>query len=375
MRISTNLEALNAGRSLARASSRQSVAMQRLSSGLRINTAADDAAGYAISQGLTAQVNGLDQAARNAQDATSLLQTADGALGQVTAMLQRVRELAVQYHNGTLSDADRQSIQAEADQLGSEVLNVADKTQFNGIPLFPRSGAPTLSFQVGANDGETIGITLPSLRDVLGVTGITKSAREFVYQPQASDSTIDVDSIHKAADGTSTTTHQSFLIPANSTVDEAASIINNDPNSQIEATTNHLSGMALFAEGWGPDYDLLASAPSLAEMPERHDLGEEVATPFELGSYSDISRIDAAIDAVSQLSGQFGATQNRLEYVTQNVATYHENLSAAESGIRDADVAQESVEMTKASILSQAATMVLAQANQAPRQLMSLLNS
>src|SRR3954451_8077789 len=129
-RVSTNLAALSGHHFLVRASSRQSVAMERVSSGYRINRAADDAAGLAISESMRGQIGGLAQATRNAQDETSLLQTAEGALGEVTAMLQRVRDLAVQYHNGTLTSDDRDAIQAEARELGFEAINIADRTQF-----------------------------------------------------------------------------------------------------------------------------------------------------------------------------------------------------------------------------------------------------
>src|SRR3954454_16582815 len=224
MRIATNLEALNSHRHLASASSRQTRAMERMSSGYRINRAADDAAGLAISESMRGKIGGLAQATRNAQDATSLLQIAEGALGEVTAMLQRVRDLAVQYHNGTLTSDDRDAIQAEARELGFEAINIADRTQFNGIPMFGRSDK-TRSFQTGANDGETIAATFPSLRDCLGVRSVSYTGREYIYRPQATDSTFEVDAIHRAPDGTSTTTHHSFFVPANSTVDDLASIV------------------------------------------------------------------------------------------------------------------------------------------------------
>jgi flagellin len=163
--INTNLEAMDANRNLNSTESSLSTAMQRLSSGLRINSAADDVAGYAISQRLQGQVNGLNQATQNSQDAVSLAQTAQGSLNDVSTMLQRVRELAVQYANGTTSATDKEAITSEVTQLSSEIERVGETTQFNGVNLL--SAAATISFQVGANDGEVIGVKTVDLNTEL----------------------------------------------------------------------------------------------------------------------------------------------------------------------------------------------------------------
>jgi len=177
--INTNLSAMDANRNLNATESSLSQAMQRLSSGLKINSAADDVAGYAISQNLEGQVNGLNQATQNSQDAVSLAQTAQGSLNDVEQMLQRVRELAVQYANGTTSEADKEAITSEVTQLSSEIERVGETTQFNGIDLL--SKATTISFQVGANDGEVIGVktidlntSLTGLIELKGTEPITK---------------------------------------------------------------------------------------------------------------------------------------------------------------------------------------------------------
>jgi flagellin len=169
--INTNLEAMNAQRNLNNTQNMLSTAMQSLSSGLRINSAADDVAGYAISQRLQGQVNGLNQAAQNSQDAVSLAQTAQGSLNDVTQMLQRVRELAVQYANGTTSTTDQAAIQSEVNQLVSEIDRVGETTQFNGVNLL--SGTTTISFQVGANDGEVIAVTTITLSAAIGNISLT----------------------------------------------------------------------------------------------------------------------------------------------------------------------------------------------------------
>jgi flagellin len=169
--INTNIEAYDAHRNLVGTENALAKSMQRLSSGLRINSAADDAAGLAISQKLTSQSNGLDQAQRNAQDGVSLVQTAEGSLNQVHAMLQRVRELAVQYQNGTLAASDKTAIVCEVDQLGNEIDRIGRTAQFNGIALFS-AGSQTINFQVGANDAEQISVTTQSMGTMVPGNGV-----------------------------------------------------------------------------------------------------------------------------------------------------------------------------------------------------------
>jgi flagellin len=239
--------------------------MERLSSGLRINRAADDAAGLAISERLRAQSKGLGQAQRNAQDAVSLVQTGEGALNEVHAMLQRVRELAVQYKNGSLSPNDQTAIQSEVNELSSEIERIGASAQFNGISLLNQ--ATSITFQVGANDGEVIAVSTISLGATIGT----------LY-------------------------------------------------AQLTTTTT-----------------------------------------------TDIAEIDAAINAVSTQRAAFGAVQNRLEHTLNNLATYQENLLASESRIRDVDMAAQMVEFTKSQILQQAGTSMLAQANQTPQSVLTLL--
>src|ERR687884_102645 len=167
LRIQNNVEAFNAHRNLSTTEGALATSMERLSSGYRINRAADDAAGLAISERLRGQINGLDQSQRNVQDAVSLVQTAEGSLTEVHAMLQRVRELAVQYKNGSLSNADRTAIQSEVNQLASEIERIGQSSEFNGIKLL--NAAQTVSFQVGAQDGQVITVATISLGSASGV--------------------------------------------------------------------------------------------------------------------------------------------------------------------------------------------------------------
>jgi len=262
LRINTNVEAFNAHRNLEGTSNKLAKSMERLSSGFRINRAADDAAGLAISEKLRGQIGGLDQSRRNVQDGISLVQTAEGSLTEVHSMLQRARELAVQYQNGTLATADRAAITSEVDQLSAEIARIRDTSQFNGIRLLDGTNT-TITFQVGANDGET-----------------------------------------------------------------------------IVATSS----------------DLNTAAP-------RIDLTSRTVT----------GDIDRAISAVSDMRANFGAVQNRLEHTYNNLSVYQENLTASESRIRDVDMAAEMVNFTKNNILQQAGTSMLAQAQQAPQAVLSLL--
>jgi flagellin len=265
LRITTNVEAFNAYRNLNQTSSAVSKSMERLSSGYRINRGADDAAGLGISETMRAQIRGLGQAQRNIQDGVSMVQTAEGNLDEVHSMLQRIRELAVQFKNGTLSDAARSAIQTEVNQLASEVERIGSSASFNGLQLL--STATAVSFQVGANDGQVIAVSTISLGTSLGTAFYSLSA----------------------------------------------------------------TGSA------------------------------------------DLSEIDSAIANVSSARATFGAVQNRLEHALGVSSAYQENLVAAESRIRDVDMGEEMVNLTKNQILSQAGTAMLAQANQAPQAVLSLL--
>jgi flagellin len=187
--INTNLDAMNASRNLNNTENMLSGTMQRLSSGLRVNTAADDVAGYAISQSLQAQVNGLNQASQNIQDAVALAQTAQGALNDINTMLQRIRELGVQYANGTTSTEDKEAISAEAEQLVEEIKRVGETTQFNGVQLL--KGEEEITFQVGANDKETIGVkTIELYKEIEKIKGVLENGAEPLKEIDESINTV-----------------------------------------------------------------------------------------------------------------------------------------------------------------------------------------
>jgi flagellin len=275
LRIQNNVEAFNAHRQLTGTAAKAASSMEKLSSGYRINRAADDAAGLAISEKMRAQIGGLAQAQRNAQDAVSLVQTGEGALNEVHSILQRVRDLKVQYDSGVMSDDDKKAIAAEVQQLGKEVNDISSKTEFNGLKLLD---GQSFTFTVGANSADTVKVDTVALSGTAGVKDL-----------------IDVGS--------------------GASVDAAS------------ATFNSLT----------------------------------------------IDEIDDMITNVSTARSTFGAVQNRLDHRLNNLATYQENLVASESRIRDVDMASEMVNFTKLQILQQAGTSMLAQANQAPQGVLSLL--
>ena len=276
MIINHNMNAMNAHRNMGVNNNNSAKAMEKLSSGLRINRAGDDAAGLAISEKMRGQIRGLDQASRNAQDGISLIQTAEGALNETTNILQRMRELSVQAANDTNATTDRQAIKTELIALQDEITRIADTTKFNGKNLINSAASKaSLSIQVGANSGEGIKITLANM---------------------------------------------------------AASVIG--------VTTTLVSNISV-------------------------------------GSSSDANKLTTAIDnalvKVSTQRAKFGAIQNRLEHTIKNVDNTSENLQAAESRVRDVDMAKEMMNYSKNNILNQAAQSMLAQANQQPQNVLNLL--
>src|SRR5947209_6564726 len=339
--IQTNVEAFDAHRNLVNTENQLAQSMSRLSSGYRINSAADDAAGLAISERLQAQIGGLDQAQRNIQDGVSLVQTAEGSLTQVHAMLQRVRDLAVQYQNGTLSTTDQQAIQSEVNQLSSEIERIGSSAQFNGISLL--SSTTTIYIQVGVSLVQTAEGSLTQVHAML------QRVRDLAVQYQ---------------NGTLSTTDQ-----------QAIQSEVNQLSSEIEriGSSAQFNGISLLSSTTTISFQVGANnGDSIAVT--MISLGQTVNTAsFSLASASGISSIDAAINAVSAADATFGAVENRLQYTLSNASIYEENLTSSESRIRDVDMASEMVNFTKLQILQQAGTSMLSQANQLPQSVLTLL--
>lgn len=379
--INTNVMSLNAQRNLTSSSSSLSTSIQRLSSGLRINSAKDDAAGLAISERFSSQIKGLNQAQRNANDGISLAQTAEGALGTVTNNLQRIRELAVQSANATNSSSDRAALQTEAAQLLSEIDRVANQTSFNGVKLLDGSFSSAV-FQVGANAGETISVSglvdsnIAALGSVTAATGQSSAVT-------AIDTLTAVGAGALVINGTDVGAGIGAAGSAQQRVGQVVDAINNystttGVNAAYDSATNRIvltSGANIVATGTddgsltgfdvtGADGD--ATAATTAGL-----TGLSVAS--YAGASLAIQQVDSALSQVNSARATLGAIQNRFESVVSNLSTTSENLSAARSRIQDTDFAAETANLTRAQILQQAGTAMLAQANSAPNNVLSLL--
>ncbi|WP_368928533.1 flagellin [Mixta calida] len=307
--INTNTLSLTTQNNLSKSQSSLGTAIERLSSGLRINSAKDDAAGQAIANRFTSNINGLTVAARNANDGISLAQTAEGALSEINNNLQRVRDLTVQAQNSSNSASDIDSIQAEVNQRMEEINRVTEQTDFNGIKVLNTgSGSSDYSFQVGAKDGETISITISSS-----------------------------DSFNLAAAGSGTAL-----------------------NTKTMTSGDTVNGTARATEAVG--FDVLKGKVT----------GGASGTVAASGN-KPLADIDAAIKAVDSQRSLLGASQNRFESTITNLNNTVNNLSAARSRIQDSDYATEVSNMSRAQILQQAGSSVLAQANQVPQTMLSLL--
>ncbi|WP_019148382.1 flagellin N-terminal helical domain-containing protein [Timonella senegalensis] len=386
--INQNIAAVNSYRNLSNTQNDMSKSLEKLSSGFRINRAADDAAGLAISEGLRSQVGGLKVAARNAQDGISVVQTAEGALTEVHAILQRVRDLAVQGANDSNNDKARANIKTESDSLVSELDRIAKSTNFNGTNLLDGS-APSLKFQVGA-DGDAnsqIAVSLSganvsaisqnlsggnlqttgtsfAIADIATVAGVMN----FTTEKDGVKSTITTgdlgtagsyDSVEKLAEAL----RKDQAFASNFTVS-----VNKDANGAgTGITVSAINGGTL------TNVDNATAGTGLGAGLAGTALTGGIKFDTAENAQASIKLIDSEIEKVSTARAELGANQNRLEHTIKNINVAVENLSASESRIRDTDMADEMVNFTKNQILSQAGTAMLAQANQIPQGVLSLL--
>lgn len=396
--INTNVMSLNAQRNLSTNSADLGTTIQRLSSGLRINSAKDDAAGLAISERFTTQIRGMDQAARNANDGISLAQTAEGALGEIGNNLQRIRELAVQSRNATNSADDRAALQKEVDQLMSEIDRVADTTNFNGTKLL-NGDFTAQSFQVGANQGETIDIAAiaDANIDSLGTWTSVAQANTSGSAGAFGDVTLATtgDEFSVTVDGE---TAISVTAAADGEVVDAAAI---DASLATNAAALEAAGITFtgsaadgnlaFSKADGSAYDVVVTNDAGANgfagadfATGTNNVDNGAAAGAQTGFADlDISTaegadnamlaMDAALKAVNDARADLGAVQNRFSSVVTNLQTGSENLSAARSRIMDADYAKETANLSRTQILQQAGTAMLAQANQSSQSVLSLL--
>jgi flagellin len=391
--LNSNIDSLVAQNSLTSSGSQLATALQQLSSGLRINTAADNAAGYAITQGMTSQINGLNQAANNASDGVSLTQTASGALSEVTSDLQTMRDLAVQSLNATNSTQDRADLNTQFQQLMADINNVATNTQFNGVNLLDGTfqGA---TFQVGANAGQTIAVSSVASVNSNNVGGLFTSAGTAA----GTGATLGDTGTLTVTDGNGvdhTTGLMTFTgVAATDSATVAAAI--NQLSSQdggliatVGATGIDLSSTANTAAAVAVAYTagaVDAGTEGLATLGVNaaYDLtAATVATPSSFLNTADVTtvdnsnkvlvQIDAALQQIATSGAQLGAYQNRFQAAITGLNTDATNLTSARSSIQDTDYAQATSNLSKAQILQQASTAMVAQANMIPQNILSLL--
>jgi flagellin len=400
--INTNVNSLNAQRNLMASGGSLATSMQRLSSGLRVNSAKDDAAGLAIAERFQSQIKGLTVGSRNANDGISLAQTAEGALGKVGDMLQRMRELAVQSSNATNSKADRDALQSEVSQLTDEVDRIAKQTSFNGKKVLDGTFAGA-AFQVGANAGDNVTVGRLTNSTAAGLSKVAYSYDNSASAVVASS----VTSLMSFASGIF-----SISITGGSNVDlgaiKAASSGEERMGQIVEAINRKTSDTGVTAYLTKNDngtyrYDLLSekldSAGDAVDVTTvgfnantngfaAGALGTKInatnTTTDALGidtlridtqrnSWVALKKLDAAINQVNSARAQLGALQSRFESATGNIAISVENLSASRGRIVDADFAQETANLSRTQILQQAGTAMVAQANKLPQSVLSLL--
>ena len=430
--INTNYLSLVAQGNLNKSQSALGSAIERLSSGLRINSAKDDAAGQAIANRFTANIKGLTQATRNANDGISIAQTTEGALNEINNNLQRIRELSVQAANGTNSESDLKSIQDEITQRLGEIDRVSEQTQFNGVKVLAK-GATDLSIQVGANDNEQIDIGLKEISsNTLNLTGFTVERKALnvgdaidltgQLASSAGDDGIDLSgaitqlnaalgtsydaddvTLHAVQDSDGAVVADSYVIRAGGETYAAtftlgagtgdsddvtiatagATVTNRDGTTSTFAgalikvgyNSDETSTLQTYASFGGDNYKVTSASTGTTGYAAV--TGATVTNPDDIfdgaGTANALKKLDVALATVDSLRGELGAVQNRFESTIANLANTVTNLSAARSRIEDADYAVEVSNMTRAQILQQAGTSVLAQANQVPQTVLSLL--
>lgn len=385
--INQNIAAVNSYRNLSNTQNDLSKSLEKLSSGFRINRAADDAAGLAISEGLRSQVGGLKVAARNAQDGISVVQTAEGALTETHAILQRVRDLAVQAGNDSNNAEARKNIDTEATQLVSELDRIAKSTNFNGTNLLDGTaggGSGKLQFQVGA-DGDAnsqitvdlSGANIKAIASDLSTGSLAVGGTEFTVSTAALTASAYTFSVDNGSGVTSDIAVT--LATAPTSVQGLADALSADKNFNANFSVDVIKDVNGAATGIsvkainGGNVDVTAPGAGLAAGNQVANTQQGLDFSSATAAQASIKKIDEKISSVSTARANLGALQNRFEHTVKNINVSVENLSASESRIRDTDMASEMVSFTRAQILSQAGTSMLAQANQIPQGVLSLL--
>lgn len=385
--LNTNITSLNSQDALTNTESSLQTAMQRLSTGLRINSSADDAAGYAIAQGMTTQINGMEQAAQNANDGVSLIQTASGALNQITANLQTIRQLAVEAANATNTGTDRADLNTEAQQLIQENDREASQTQFNGTNILDGSFSNAV-FQVGANVGDTITVSsiLNASSSALGTTTFytTSVTGTALTAPSpgpdfaniaAGDLSINGVSVGAVAGQATVGAQAQALATAINNVSSQTGVSAqvNATNDGINLSSSSSAGITvtLGTSATAANTGLTAATTAATASVQTGYTGLDLSTAA--GANQAMQLMDSALSAINTAQANLGAYQNRFQAAVSNLQTDTQNLTSARSAITDTDYASETATMTQDQIMEQAGVAMVAQANQTPQLILKLL--
>ena len=402
--INTNMSANIAANSMTRNERSMSSTMERLSTGLRINSAKDDAAGLAISSKMTSQINGLNQAVRNANDAISMIQVAEGAMKEVTNMFQRMRELAVQSISDSNTSADRTALNNEYKQLSQEVQRVAENTQWNGTNILDGARTQT-TFQIGANASQTIQVNFGDLGDndialssntVVTTAGAPGTSTMVFTGTFAAGDTISykVDDTNyghlvlTAADatalndGTSDTTNNSTLADSllantfaetSTTTPTLGSTENQASDAALASAVITAARTIKLTSAANLDASSVFKVSDVTVSRGSHALVQGTDITSSAGAAASLGRLSEALDSVNSTRAGLGASMSRLEYASDNLQNVSQNTASARSRVMDADYASETTELARTQIIQQAATAMLAQANQSQQAVLSLL--
>lgn len=371
--VNTNVSAMTAQRYLNQAADSQQKSMERLSSGYKINSAKDDAAGLQISNRLTSQSNGLDMAVKNANDGISIAQTAEGAMDESTTILQRMRDLSLQSANGSNSHSERVAIQEEVTALNDELNRIAETTSFGGNKLLNGTYG-TQAFQIGADSGEAVSLSLGNMRsDTANMGGTSYKAEE----GQAADWTVGDNTEFTMSYTNKQGEEKELTINAKQgdDIEELATYINGQ-SDDVKASVDDEGRLQVFASSQKVDGEVEFGGALAGEL----DMGDgqsvtvkDIDVTSVGGSQEAVAVIDGALKAVDSQRASLGAFQNRFNHAINNLENINENVNASKSRIKDTDFAKETTAMTKSQILQQASTSILAQAKQSPSAALSLL--
>ncbi|MDN3700010.1 flagellin [Vibrio artabrorum] len=372
--VNTNVSAMTAQRYLNSANNAQQTSMERLSSGSKINSAKDDAAGLQISNRLNVQSRGLDVAVRNANDGISIAQTAEGAMNETTNILQRMRDLSLQSSNGSNSKSERVAIQEEVTALNDELNRIAETTSFGGNKLL-NGTAGTRSFQIGADSGEAVMLELKGMRSdnaqMGGKSYQTENAKDKNWNVQAGSNDLKM----SFTDNFGQAQEIDINAKAGDDIEELATYINGQQDS-IKASVTEDGKLQLFGGSNKVTGDVSFSgglAGELGMQPGKDVTVDSIDVTTVGGAQESVAIIDTALKYVDSTRAELGAFQNRFEHAISNLDNINENVNASKSRIKDTDFAKETTQMTKSQILSQASSSILAQAKQAPNAALSLL--